>query len=250
MELGLRNKRVLVTGGSRGIGRAIARAFHHEMADVWICGRSAKRLVEAAKEIGEITAVPCDVRKHADVKRLFRRIDRLDVLVNNAGGMEHYGRFEETHAGTWRSAFELNVLSAVEATRCALPLLRKSRGCIVNIASEVGRQPFHMGPDYCAAKAALLNLTKYLANELAGEGVRVNAVCPGPVVTDSWWEEAGWHAGRLRDLTKGAAKRVPLRRVGLPEDVAGIAVFLASSQSGWITGAAFAVDGGSVKSIS
>jgi 3-oxoacyl-[acyl-carrier protein] reductase len=248
MDLGLRNRNVLVTGGSRGIGRAIAQAFHNEGANVTICARTAKGLVDAAKEIGEIAAVPCDVRRPADVRRVVRRFGRLDVLVNNAGGMEHFKTFEETTAHEWRSAIELNLLSVVEVTRTALPVLRASHGCVINVASEVAKQPFHMGPDYCAAKAGLLNLTKFLANELAPD-VRVNAVCPGPVVTDSWWQEAGWSAARLRDLTKAAAKRTALRRVGMVDDVSGLVAFLASGHAGWITGAAFSVDGGAVKSI-
>ncbi|MBI2930300.1 MAG: SDR family oxidoreductase [Planctomycetes bacterium] len=249
MDLGLRHKSVLVTGGSRGIGRAIARAFCREEASVIICGRSAKHLIEAAKEIGEVRAQVCDVRRAGEIRRFLRRLDRLDVLINNAGGMQHFGRFEDTSAESWLSAFELNVVSAAEMTRHALPLLRRSRGCIVNICSEVAKQPFETGPDYCAAKAALLNLSKYLANELAPHGVRVNAVCPGPVVTDSWWEESGWSAARLREISKAAAKRVALGRVGHPEDVAGLTVFLASTQASWVTGAAFSVDGGAIKSI-
>lgn len=249
MELGLANKTVLVTGGSRGIGLATARAFHHEGANVVICSRSPRHLVEAAKDIGEITCVPCDVRKPSDVRRMMRRLGALDILVNNAGGMGHYGGFAQTTPESWREAVELNLLSAVETTRTALPLLRRTRGCVVNVASEVARQPFAMGPDYGAAKAALLSFSKSLANELAPEGLRVNAVCPGPVVTDSWWTQAGWNAGRLRELTKIAAKRVPLGRVGLPEDVAGLIVFLASRQACWVTGSAFSVDGGAVRAI-
>src|SRR5262245_50090781 len=182
MDNSLAGKSALVTGGSRGIGKAIARSLFHAGARVIICGREARSLIAAAKEIGEIICIPADVRK--DVKKLFRVIDRLDILVNNAGGMEHYGNFAETTPAAWRRTFELNLFSVVEVTRAALPLLRKSKGCIVNIASDVGRRPFRMGPDYCAAKAALISLTRYLAAELAP--VRVNAVAPGPVVTGTW----------------------------------------------------------------
>jgi 3-oxoacyl-[acyl-carrier protein] reductase len=228
MDLGLRGKRVLVTGGSRGIGFAIARAFHHEAADVFICSRSPKHLVAAAKRIGEIAAVPCDVRKPAQVARLMKRIGRLDVLVNNAGGMEHFDA--DPSPSQWRSAFELNLFSAVEVTRAALGMLERSRGCVVNVASEVGRQPF--------AKAALLSFTKSLSNRLAGR-VRVNAVCPGPVATE------GWSAGEAAS----ASKRVPVGRTGRPEEAAAVVLFLASSAASFVTGASYAVDGGAVKGM-
>jgi 3-oxoacyl-[acyl-carrier protein] reductase len=225
-------KSVLVTGGSRGIGKAIAKAFYDAGASVAVCGRDARTLVRAAKEIGEIACLPGDVRR--DARSIVGRLSRLDVLVNNAGGMEHDGRFEETGPAAWRSTFECNLFSAVEVTRAALPLLRRSKGCVVNIASDVGRRPFHMGPDYCAAKAALISLTRYLAVELAP--VRVNAVCPGPIATGPWTKE---------ELRK-AASRTLAGRTGRPEEAAE-AVLLAA-RNGFMTGAVLGVDGGSVRS--
>ncbi len=225
-------KSVLVTGGSRGIGKAVAKAFYHAGARVLICARDPKSLVAAAKEIGEIICISADVRR--DVKKLFSRVDRLDVLVNNAGGMEHHGRFEETGPAAWRSTFELNFFSAVEVTRAALPLLRKSKGAIVNIASDVGRRPFRMGPDYCAAKAALISLTRYLAAEAAP--VRVNAVCPGPVVTGPWSE---------KDVRE-AAGRTLLGRTGRVVEVADAVLYAA--HAAWMTGTTLGVDGGAARS--
>jgi len=231
MDNSLAGKTALVTGGSRGIGKSIARALYHAGARVVICGRETKSLIAAAKEIGEILCVPADVRK--DMAKVFRVVDRLDILVNNAGGMEHYGKFEETSLAAWKSTFELNLFSVVNVTRAALPLLRKSRGCIVNIASDVGRRPFHMGPDYCAAKAALINLTRYLAAELAP--VRVNAVCPGPVATGRWAPEE----------IRTAASRTLLKRTGAPEEVASAVLF--AVQCGYLNGAVCGVDGGAVR---
>jgi NAD(P)-dependent dehydrogenase (short-subunit alcohol dehydrogenase family) len=233
MDNSLAGKTALVTGGSRGIGKAIAHALYHAGARVIICGREARSLVAAAKEIGEILCVPADVRREADLKKLFKVVDRLDILVNNAGGMEHYGSFEETSLEAWRSTFDLNLFSAVSVTRRAVPLLLKSRGCIVNIASDVGRRPFDMGPDYCAAKAALINLSRYLAGELAP--IRVNAVCPGPVVTGPWGATA----------VKKAAARTLAKRTGTPEEVAS-AVLLAV-KNGYLNGAVIGVDGGAVR---
>jgi NAD(P)-dependent dehydrogenase (short-subunit alcohol dehydrogenase family) len=233
MDNTLAGKTALVTGGSRGIGKAIAHALYHAGARVIICGRQAKSLIAAAKEIGEILCVPADVRREADVKKLFKVVDRLDILVNNAGGMEHYGTFEQTSLDAWRSSFELNLFSAVAVTRRAVPLLLKSRGCIVNIASDVGRRPFDMGPDYCAAKAALISLSRYLAGELAP--IRVNAVCPGPVVTGPWGAAAA----------RKAAARTLSKRTGTPEEVAS-AVLLAV-KNGYLNGAVIGVDGGAVR---
>jgi NAD(P)-dependent dehydrogenase (short-subunit alcohol dehydrogenase family) len=223
---------VLVTGGSRGLGLAAAAAFHRAGARVLICGRDRRRLLAAAKGIGEIICLQGDVRK--DAARILGRVDRLDVLVNNAGGMEHRGRFEETSAAAWRSTFELNLFSAVEMTRAALPLLRRSRGAVVNVASDVGRRPFRMGPDYCAAKAALIHLTRYLAAELA-PAVRVNAVCPGPVVTGAWTK---------REIRE-AAGRTLLGRTGRPEEVAEAILFAA--EDGFLTGSVVGVDGGAAR---
>jgi 3-oxoacyl-[acyl-carrier protein] reductase len=230
MDRRLEGKTAVVTGGSRGIGRAIARRFHHAGARVVVCGRSARSLVAAAKSIGEIVCVSADVRRPADLRRLLRIAGRVDVLVNNAGGMEHRKTFEETTLEEWRSTFELNLYSAVELTRQALPQLRAAKGCVVNIASDVGRRPFRMGPDYCAAKAALIHLTRYLAAELAP--VRVNAVCPGPVPTGDWGP----------DGVREAAARTLLGRTGTPEEVAE-AVLLAAT-NGFLNGAVVGVDGG------
>jgi len=231
MDNSLAGKTALVTGGSRGIGKAITKALFHAGARVIICGRDPKSLIAAAKEIGEIICIPADVRK--DVKKLFRFIDRLDILVNNAGGMEHYKDFEGTDLAAWKSTFELNLFSAVEVTRAALPLLLKSKGCIVNIASDVGRRPFDMGPDYCAAKAALISLTRYLAGECAP--VRVNAVAPGPVVTGPWRPEQ----------VRKAASRTLSKRTGTPEEVASAVLF--AVKCGYLNGAVCGVDGGAVR---
>ena len=233
MDRRFEGRSVLVTGGSRGIGLACAAAFHRAGARVFVCGRDPKGLLAAAKRVGEIICLQGDVRK--DAAKIVRKIDRLDVLVNNAGGMEHGGGFEKTAPKDWRSTFELNLFSAVEVTRAALPLLRRSKGAVVNVASDVGRRPFRMGPDYCAAKAALINLSRYLAAELA-PAVRVNAVCPGPVVTGPWTK------AEIRE----AAGRTLLGRTGTPEEVADAVLFAA--HDAFLTGAVIGVDGGAARS--
>lgn len=226
MDRRFEGKSVLVTGGSRGIGKATAYAFHHAGARVFICGRDAKSMIRAAREIGEIICIPGDVRR--DAAKILKAVDRLDVLVNNAGGMEHFEA--DPTAAAWKSTFELNLFSAVEMTRAAQPLLKKSKGVVVNIASDVGRRPFHMGPDYCAAKAALINFTRSLVAQ-----VRANAVCPGPVVTGDWSPAE----------IKKAASRTLLKRTGTPEEVADAVLFAA--HDGFLNGAVLGVDGGSVR---
>ena len=236
---------VVVTGANSGTGREAAKWFASAGARVVLAVRNPAKGADALAEIeaaapdarAEVRVLDladlASVRAFAD--GLARDLDRLDVLVNNAGGMQHFGEFGATSSSDWKRTFELNLFSAVEVTRAALPLLKASKGAIVNIASDVGRRAFGMGPDYCAAKAGLLSLTQYLAAELAPD-VRVNAVCPGPVVTGAWPKAA----------VRRAAARTLLGRTGTPEEVAEAVLFAAHDR--FLTGATVGVDGGSVRS--
>lgn len=267
MDLGLKNKVVLVTGASKGIGRAIALFFAGEGARVVICARGKGALEKVAGEIsntgGQVMALPCDVTDRAQVDGVVaevkKRFDRLDVLVNNAGGAGKFGGFLELTDEDWGQAWNFNIMSMVWFTRASLPLMQRAKGGgrIINISSTSGRQPGANAPHYAAAKAAMINLNKYLSNALAKEGVLVNCICPGPVWSASWESTAQETAQKFGISYEEAVKRVkagdepkiPLQRLGEPEEVAALAVFLASERAGFLTGACIQVDGGKTKSM-
>lgn len=251
MQLGLAGKTALVTGGSRGIGRAIAEVFVRSGMRVLVCARGRRDLDAATRALGcEVTGVRADVTRGADVRRLAaevrRAFGRLDVLVNNAGTFDNFAGFSRTDLARWRRGFDSNFFSAVMVTRACLPLLRDG-GRIVNILSTFAFQPPDRAPEYAAAKAALWNLTKFLSRELAPRRITVNAVAPGPVQTPSWEHEARALNVPLRKLIAEATRRVPLGRMGEPPDVAAAVAFLASAQAQWITGACLTVDGGATR---
>lgn len=253
MDLELTGRVVLVTGGSSGIGQAAAAAIAAEGAKVVLCARREAPLARAAREMGA-EAVRADVMRATDVRRLVafvrRRHGRLDGLVHAAGGVRRFTRFAETPLAEWRHALEWNLLGAVAVVQACLPFLRRSDAArIVLVASEVGRQPYARAPHYSAAKAGLLCLSKFLANELARDGVLVNAVCPGPVESESWARQAGGDSNAFRRLLRAAARRVPLGRAGRPGEVAPWIALLVSPRNTWTTGAAISIDGGAVKGV-
>ncbi|MDH5526381.1 MAG: SDR family oxidoreductase [Nitrospirota bacterium] len=250
---------VLVTGASRGIGLAVSRAFAVAGARVWVCARPSSALDDAVASLsglgGKARPLPGDLTGEGMDALLepVSRQGRLDVLVHNVGDVGPFAPFMEGGDRVWRDSLEINLMAAVRLTRLALPLLRASAGGrILFIGSTGARRPTGRWPHYSAAKAALLNFSQSLAVELAPEGITVNTVSPGPVWTQSWEREAAELAAResipvagvRQRLRNGAAARVPLGRIGEPEDVAGICLFLASPAASWITGADIPVDGG------
>ena len=249
MELGLRGKACVVTGSTDGIGREVARQLAVEGALVVTSGRSA------APGVGEAHHVTTDLSEPdapgALVGEAIDRLGRLDVLVNNVGAA-YQARFEELTDEQWDEMWQLNVMSAVRAIRAALPQLRETRGAIVNVSSTAGKRPSTGMPNYSVTKAALLSLSRLVADLYAGDGVRCNAVTPGPTATEAWLGEGGLadQAGGDRDevLRKVAAGR-PLGRLAHPEEIAAAAVFLCSERASYVTGAAWSVDGGTVPVI-
>lgn len=261
MDLGLRDKRVLVAAASKGLGRAIAAEFVKEGSRVAICSRDRERIEQVAKEIGAARGIAADVSTEdgcrAFVDSATKALGGIDVLIVNAGGPKP-GKFADLDDAAWQKAFELTLLSAVRLTRLALPELKRSKGSIVFSTSTSVRQPG--SPAYGTLmlsnglRAAVHGLLKTLSTELAADGIRVNAIQPGRISTE-----------RIAELDADTAKRegitvekvqerfekgvIPLGRYGRPEEFAAAAVFLASPRASYITGVSLQVDGGMLTSM-
>jgi len=256
MELGLTDLRVLVTGGSAGIGLATAELFAAEGARVAIAARAPG---EAAERLGG-TGVAADLATaegcEAAVAGAVDALGGLDVLVNNAGGAR-IATFEDTDDAAWQAAWDLNVMGYVRTIRAALPHLEASEhAAIVNVSSSSGKRPSLGMPAYSVTKAAVLSLSRLVADLYAGRGIRSNAVCPGPSLTPAWLSMGGLadqtagDTDRSRDdVLRAVAKGRPLGRMADPSEIAAVIVFLCSRQAGFVTGAAWSADGGSVPII-
>jgi len=262
MELGLKGKAVLVTGGSKGIGRATARAMAAEGARVMICSRSAPGLEEVAGAIRRETGQPVEVVA-ADLSRLegvesaaaaaVQRLGRLDVLVNNAGAIKG-GDFLAIPDEDWMAGWSLKLLGYVRMARAVLPRMQaQGGGRIVNVVGMAARNPattYMMGG---AANAALINFTKALADLGAPSNILVTAVSPGPVKTDRWdtlQRQQAAAAGKDFDtFVTEQGRNFPLGRIALPEEVADLVCFLASERASFLTGIAITVDGGMSRGV-
>ncbi len=249
MDLGLEGKACVVTGSTGGIGLETARLLAAEGARVVTSGRSE------APAVGEVAHVRVDLSDRGGPERLVSEavvvLDGLDVLVNNVGYAVQ-ARFEDVTDEQWTAVWELNVMSYVRSIRAALPHLRGTRGAIVNVSSTAGKRPSVGMPHYSVTKAAVLSLSRLVADAYASEGIRCNAVTPGPTATEAWLGEGGLadQQGGDREavLAKVGAGR-PLGRLAEPEEIAAVIAFLASDRASYVTGAAWSADGGTVSII-
>lgn len=263
MDLGIKGRSAIVTGGSRGIGKETARRFLEEGVRVVICARNAEALERSRAELadstgGEIHAVVADMTRETDIARLVdsakQRFGGVDILVNNAGQM-YSGRFAVLTDDGLKNQLETKLFGFVRAIRLVYPLMKAQRwGRIINIIGGAGKEPDPYMFGSGITNSALLNITKSLSTEFGADNVLVNAVCPGWVDTNLWQRNAQGLAAELEVKTEDEARRLAARknslnRFGKPEELADAIVFLCSERGSYITGVSLNLDGGRLRSL-
>ncbi len=249
-NMGIQGKIAIVTGASSGIGRSTAIRFAQEGVKVMLISRNERRLQQVAEEIRQITgdahAFAADLSSEIDAKRVIEEVVRtmggIDILVN-AAGIIASGGIENTDWKDWDYMMNINCRSVFVLTQLALPSLIERRGNIVNVSSVTGLRAFPNVLAYCVSKAAVDQLTRCAALELASKGVRVNAVNPGVVLTHLH-RNSGMDEKTYAAFLERSKETHPLGRVGRPEEIADLILFLASPHANWITGVTYSIDGG------
>jgi 3-oxoacyl-[acyl-carrier protein] reductase len=263
MDLGIKGRSAIVTGGSRGIGRETARQFLEEGARVLICGRNAETLERTRLELakatgGDIHAIVADMTKPGDIERLVatarEKFGSVDILVNNAGQM-YSGRFEVMTDAGLKEQLETKLFGFLRAIRLVYPQMKAQRwGRIVNLIGGAGKEPDPYMFGSGITNSGLLNITKSLSTEFGEHNVLVNAICPGWVDTNLWRRNAQGLAAELgaqseEEARRRAARKNSLNRFGRPEELANAIVFLCSERASYITGVSLNLDGGRLKSL-
>jgi NAD(P)-dependent dehydrogenase (short-subunit alcohol dehydrogenase family) len=255
VNLGLENSVCIVTGSTGGIGLESARLLADEGAKVVTSGRR-----DAAPGVGETLHVAVDLSRAGEPERLVREVEqqlgRVDCLVNNVG-LAVQRSFEDVTDEQWDELWQLNVMSYVRTIRAVLPGMKERKsGVIVNVSSTAGKRPSASMPDYSVTKAAVLSLSRLIADVYAKDGIRSNAVTPGPTATEAWLGEGGLadqqaaRSGKSHDEVLAAVGGGrPLGRLAKPEEIAAVIAFLCSPRAGYVTGAAWSADGGTVPII-
>ena len=260
MDLGLRDRVCVVTGSTGGIGLESAKLLAAEGARLVVCGRDSDRVARAREESGAALGVVCDLAEPAAPEELVAEaaeaLGSVDCLVNCVGDAYQLG-FDELTDRHWEEMWQLNVMSYVRAIRAVLPAMRERRnGVIVNVSSTAGKRPSTGMPNYSVTKAAVLSLSRLVADLFAGDGIRCNAVAPGPTATQAWLGEGGLadqqarRSGKSREeVLRAVGAGRPLGRLAEPEEIAAVVAFLCSDRPGYVTGAAWSADGGTVPII-
>ena len=260
MDLGLGDRVCVVTGSTGGIGLATARLLGEEGARVVVCGRDSERVEQARQAAGAELGVACDLAQPGAPAALLAHaaetLGPVRCLVNNVG-VAYQARFEDLTDPQWDEMWQLNVMSYVRAIQAALPTMRDGDGgVIVNVSSTAGKRPSTGMPNYSVTKAAVLSLSRLVADLYAKDGVRCNAVTPGPTATDAWLGEGGLAdqqataTGKTKEeVLEAVGQGRPLGRLAEPDEIAAVVAFLCSDRARYVTGSAWSADGGTVPII-